>query len=1077
MKSTFAKNRFGWPETYRISTSWALVALTTFLASTDVSRSQAQERLVATGITESTVAAYPVRGVDVQQAAKALREQFAGRSDVKIVVDQRTQRILTQGPAEVQEAVQAELAQLERAVRMNLNGDESTRVAWAPETTPPPTPTPAPSEDRLQHITWKQWVAAAQGLSQNRLVLSPSEEGNDLVAKLPSDRGTITFNINPTTGRYRLSGDPKLTAAWREAIRFVDQPNRGEATQMVATENGSPEAIRRAITLLKDAQQHGTVTRRWGADVVGIPGAPQTQLAQVQPGDFGQDVGDGGDAGDVPDTPTDGVDGGVGVDGSLIGPVQIEYVEGLGALMIRGRKADVDRVMKIIDDIERMSLDNEPSIELYELKHVNSQSMADLVTQVNSQAVAVRLGTVSITPLIKPNSLMLVGRKEGVDATLKLIEMLDKPVEPSSQFNVFRLKHLPSTDAATTVTNFFQNRGGLGPRVQALADYRTNSLIIYASPRDMTEVQKLLEEIDVTETDATSEVRVFKLNNALADELAQMLEATLRGQATTTGGQAGGGGGPGGNQNNNNAVSGRSSTLTMTTIDTLGKKIMKSGILTEVRVSADARANSLLVTAPAESMDLIAALIEQLDRLPTAEAQIKVFTIVNGDAAALVEMLDELFGQQANQQQNLPFQSATGAGESSLVPLRFSYDLRTNSIISTGTTADLGVVEAILLRLDESDVTQRRSRVYRLQNAPAQEVANAINQTLQTERQLAQQIAPDRISPFAQLDREVVVVPETVSNSLIISATPRYFEQIAELVEELDARPPMVLIQVLIAQVQLNDLHEAGVELGLQDQLLFDRGVVANNAISPGFNFNNQALGNGASAAALANSTNVAGQALGNFGVGRTNGTLGYGGLVLSASSESVNVLIRALQETRRLDVLSRPQVMTLNNQEAYVLVGARVPRITNVNQTTVGITNSTTLENVGLALRVVPRISPDGLVVMEIDAEKSELGPANEGIPISINNNGDVIRSPIINTTVAQTTVSARHGQTVILGGLITKNRSTTARQVPFLGDLPVLGNLFRFDSVSEQRTELLIIMTPYIVKKAEDTQWVNQL
>lgn len=258
----------------------------------------------------------------------------------------------------------------------------------------------------------------------------------------------------------------------------------------------------------------------------------------------------------------------------------------------------------------------------------------------------------------------------------------------------------------------------------------------------------------------------------------------------------------------------------------------------------------------------------------------------------------------------------------------------------------------------------------------------------------------------------------------------------------------------------------------VQDQLLFDRSVAG----IPRFNFNNQPLGNGTSAAALANSTNVAGQALGNFGVGH-NSNLGYGGLVLSANSESVNVLIRALQETRRLDVLSRPQVQTLNNQEAYILVGSRVPRITNVNQTTVGITNSTQLENVGLALRVVPHISPDGLVVMEIDAEKSELGPASEGIPISINNNGDVIRSPIINTTVAQTTVSARNGQTVILGGLITKTRNTTARQVPYLGDIPILGNLFRFDSVSEQRTELLIIMTPYIVKSPEDTNWINQI
>ena len=514
----------------------------------------------------------------------------------------------------------------------------------------------------------------------------------------------------------------------------------------------------------------------------------------------------------------------------------------------------------------------------------------------------------------------------------------------------------------------------------------------------------------------------------------------------------------------------------MTRIDAQGQKILKSSILTDVRVAADTRANSLVVTAPIESMELIAALVSQLDELPTAEAQIKVFTIVNGDAAALTEMLQELFGEQTGSQaQQSVLQSAAGAGESSLVPLRFSTDLRTNSIIATGSASDLAVVEAILLRLDASDASQRRSRVYRLQNAPALDVANAINEFLRTERQI-QQVAPDRISPFEQIEREVVVVPEVVSNSLIISATPRYFDEVAKLVEELDERPPMVLIQVLIAEVKLGNLEELGFELGLQDSLLFDRSVIT-DVVTPGFNFNNQPLGNSSSPQSLASREDLGGQALTNFALGRSNGDLGYGGLVLSASSESINILIRALQESRRLDVLSRPQVMTLNNQPAFVLVGARVPRIQSTQLTQFGTVNSTILDNVGLLLGVTPRISPDGLVVMEIDAEKSELGPTSEGIPISVNLNGDVIRSPIINTTVAQTTVSARSGQTVILGGLITKSQSVTARRVPYLSEIPLLGDLFRFDSVDEERTELLIIMTPYIVRKTEDADLLNQI
>ena len=158
--------------------------------------------------------------------------------------------------------------------------------------------------------------------------------------------------------------------------------------------------------------------------------------------------------------------------------------------------------------------------------------------------------------------------------------------------------------------------------------------------------------------------------------------------------------------------------------------------------------------------------------------------------------------------------------------------------------------------------------------------------------------------------------------------------------------------------------------------------------------------------------------------MGRTNSTLGYSGLVLSAASENVSALLRALAENHRVDILQRPQIMTLDNQPAFIQVGQRVPRITAVtNNALTGNTNSITLDNVGLILGVTPRISPDGLVVMQIDAEKSELESEATGIPIFTSPTGQVIRSPIIDATTAQTTVAAMSEQTVVLGGLITKS------------------------------------------------------
>jgi hypothetical protein len=168
---------------------------------------------------------------------------------------------------------------------------------------------------------------------------------------------------------------------------------------------------------------------------------------------------------------------------------------------------------------------------------------------------------------------------------------------------------------------------------------------------------------------------------------------------------------------------------------------------------------------------------------------------------------------------------------------------------------------------------------------------------------------------------------------------------------------------------------------------------------------------------------------------------------------------------------------MTIDNQPAFIQVGQKVPLITNVIVNQIGQTNTVQMDNVGLILGVTPRISPDGMVVMEIDAEKSEVAPEAEGIPVSISASGAVVRAPRINITTAQTTISTASGETIVLGGLITKRRLTINRRVPYLADVPVLGWMFRYDIFEAQRTELLIILTPHVVRNAADAERLRQI
>ena len=151
------------------------------------------------------------------------------------------------------------------------------------------------------------------------------------------------------------------------------------------------------------------------------------------------------------------------------------------------------------------------------------------------------------------------------------------------------------------------------------------------------------------------------------------------------------------------------------------------------------------------------------------------------------------------------------------------------------------------------------------------------------------------------------------------------------------------------------------------------------------------------------------------------NSDLAYGGLVLSAGNESINVLLRALQHRDVVRVLSKPHITTVDNLQGRVQVGAQVPRIESAtpNQVGGGVTTTVVDVSVGVILEITPRVSPDGMIIMNVDAVNSSLGAEEQGVPVFISE-GQVVRSPLINITQAQTTIMARSGQTVVFSGLI---------------------------------------------------------
>lgn len=895
--------------------------------------------------------------------------------------------------------------------------------------------------------------------------------GNLARFRMPVNDGTdLDLSIDRKNNIATIVGSPDMVESTLQIIRLLDAPlDVNSTTEIMSVQKTNLLPLKKAVSIVNQTTNQEA---RKPTIAQGTPKAAQntpTFQGEQPTARFSRpnQTQNGSDALAQNMSETGG---------SIVGPVQIDIIDGLDTMVIKGNPKDVAAIQNMIRQIESMSLEHEPIIELVDVKHTDSYRISQMVQQLYSQVYSARKGNVTMLPLIKPNTILLAGKQESIDTAKELIAKLDKEVAPDSEFLIIRLKNASSDTLQTQITQFYSNRTvsgqGLETQVTIASDSRTNSLIVQGSPRDLTEVAAMVRQLDAPGSDALNMVKTFPLKNSMASELATTLQNAISGTST---GQGGFGNAASSAQSSRT----RSPMLTMNTLDEEGN-LQRASVLLDVRIVADTRSNTLIVTAPTESMPLIEALVKQLDQLPSAESQIKVFTLVNGDASTLTTVLTNLFatsstsgggfggGTSSQTSQIATVRPGIEEGESTLVSVRFQNDVRTNSIIACGSAGDMAVVEAILLRLDEENMNNRKVMIFKPFNNRASDIATAIQNYMTQERQLEIQNSSTYYpqSPQEQYRKEVTAVYEDVTNTLIVSATPRYFEQVRRIVAELDERPLMVSIQVLIAEVSLNNDCERGVELGLQDSILFDRSIDG----VPGFLFGDPKqglpLGN-------VNSDKVGSQGITSLGVGRSNSS-GIGGFTFSASSESVSILIRALEEKNRARILSRPHLTVMHEQVGSISVGQRVPYPKDVSVNDNTVTTSVDFYEVGTILDIIPRIMPDGVIALGVHAERSNVAETG-GITIA-SSDGVPIVSPRVNQAIAETTIHARDGQTIVFAGLITEHKEMLERSVPLLNRIPVVKNLFQYKSISRERTELLIILTPTIIRSDMDVEVLKQ-
>jgi general secretion pathway protein D len=291
------------------------------------------------------------------------------------------------------------------------------------------------------------------------------------------------------------------------------------------------------------------------------------------------------------------------------------------------------------------------------------------------------------------------------------------------------------------------------------------------------------------------------------------------------------------------------------------------------------------------------------------------------------------------------------------------------------------------------------------------------------------------------LPEDVIVQYDAETGSLIVITDEQTNARLQSVIEALDQPVPQVLINVLFLEVTHSDGVDLGTEFFIGDTDTRTN-VTATRQDDGSILFGSET--NTVREEFVETLFDIAGESTGGF---------------YRLIKDDLNVTLRAMAETAKLEVLSRPSILTRNNQQATITVGQEVPFVRNTRILQDGQQlNTVEYEDIGIILQVTPHIRPDGLVEMQVIPEISTL--TGETVAISAG-----VAAPVFAKRSAETGVVVPHGLTVVIGGLMSDEETISMSKVPLLGDIPVLGNAFKRKTTKNAKTELLIFLTPYII------------
>ena len=491
--------------------------------------------------------------------------------------------------------------------------------------------------------------------------------------------------------------------------------------------------------------------------------------------------------------------------------------------------------------------------------------------------------------------------------------------------------------------------------------------------------------------------------------------------------------------------------------------------------------NTIVITDYASNIQRIAQLIDSIDAPTTSDVQsIKLnYAIATDMATILSKVLD----------------TATTGGADPALKTMILAEPRSNSILIRGASTErIRQIRVLVARLDVPTANNGNIWVVPLKNAEATKLAVTLRAIVAADASLSAQIGgtpgqPGAVNPASNTQQPAnqqantapgasgssaatsaltstsnpttggIIQAEPATNSIIITASEPLYRNLRHVIEQLDRRRTQVYIESLIAEVSSTNAEELGIQW---------QGLVGSGNQNVGFggtNFTNSDGQAGSNIIGLGSNVNNI------LNPGNPSGVpippapgLNLGLLTKFNGTYGMSALVTALATTQGTNILSTPNLITLDNEEARIVVGQNVPIITGSyaqtgSTSTVTPFQTYTRQDVGLTLRVRPQVSDNGIVKMQIYQEVSSIYNQNFASGI------------ILNKRNIESNVLVDDGQIIVLGGLIEDKYNDGSNGVPFLKDIPIIGALFRSDSKTRTKTNLLVFMRPYILRDKDQT------